>query len=151
MLPDDDLDGELGTLDVVAMDELRSAFRGLDGLIEAAGFQDPADPSVVHVYFQDGIGDATDCRFDIRWYRRGYYSIHHTDSIDRNFRWDFHPKVGGPDKHFHPPPDAPSQAVEPSCLTADQPPVVARVVHNLWRRAYDNGETSQLNSQHGDL
>ena len=66
MLPEDDLDGNLGTLDVVAMDEVRSAFRGLDGLIEAAGFRNPADPRVVHVYFEDGIGDATDCRFDIR-------------------------------------------------------------------------------------
>lgn len=151
MVPDDDLDGELGTLDVIAMDEVRAAFTGLDGLIEGVGFQHPADPRMVHVYFADGIGVATDCRLDIRWYRNGYYSVHHTDSIERNFRWDYHPKVGAPDKHFHPPPDAPSEDVERSCLTAEQPPVVARAVHKLWRRAYDCGSTSQLNSAKGDL
>lgn len=149
MLPDEDLDGELGTLDVVAMDEVRSAFTGHDGLIEAAGFPNPADPSVVYVYLTDGIGDATDCRFDIRWYRRGYYSVHHTDSIGRNFRWDHHPKVDTPDKHFHPPPDASSGDAEPSSITAEQPPVVARAVHKLWRRAYDTGSTSRVNSAEG--
>lgn len=151
MVPDDDLDGELGTLDVVAMDEIRSAFTGLDGLIEAAGFQNPADPEMVHVYFSDGIGEATDCRFDIRWYGNGYYSVHHTDSIERNFRWDYHPKVGAPDEHFHPPPDAPSGDPEPSCLTAEEPPVVARAVHKLWRRSYDTGNTTELNSTEGNL
>lgn len=151
MIPGDDVDGELGTLDVVAMDEIRSAFTGLDGLIDEAGFQDPVDPKEVHVYFSDGIGDATDCRLDIRWYRKGYYSIHHTDSVDRNFRWDYHPKDGAPDAHFHPPPDAPSRDVEPSCITAGEPPVVARVVHKLWRRAYDTSSIGRLNSAEGDL
>ena len=151
MVFDDDLDGDLGTLDVVAMDEVRAAFTGLDGLIERAGFKDLADPTVVHVYLSDGIGEATDCRFDIRWYRDGYYSIHHTDSIDRNFRWDYHPKAGAPDRHFHPPPDAPSNDPEPSCITAKEPPVVARVVHKLWRRAYDTDSTERLNSAVGDL
>lgn len=151
MLPDDDLDGDLGALDVVAMDQVRAAFTGLDGLVEAAGFQNLADPETVHVYFSDGIGEATDCRLDVRWYRRGYYSVHHTDSIDRNFRWDYHPKVDAPDKHFHPPPDARSDDVEPSCITAEKPDVVARVVHKLWRRAYDTGETSTLNTAAGDL
>lgn len=151
MLPDADLDGELETLDVVAMDEVRAAFTGLDGLIDAVGFQNPADPDVLYVHFTDGIGDATDCRFDIRWYRKGYYSIHHTDSRQLNFRWDYHPKVGAPEAHFHPPPDATPRDVEPSCLTVEQPPVVARAVHKLWRRAYDTGDTSKLNSAVGDL
>ena len=151
MIPEEDLDGDLGTLDVVAMDEIRAAFTGLDGLIEASGFQNLADPEVVHVYFSDGIGAATDCRFDIRWYRKGYYSVHHTDSIDRNFRWDYHPKVGAPDKHFHPPPDAPSDELEPSCVIAEEPAIVARVVHKLWRRAYDTGDVNGLNSATGDL
>lgn len=151
MLSDDDLDGDLGTVDVTAMDEVRSAFTGLDGLIDAVGFEDLADPEAVYVFFSDGIGEASECRLDVRWYRNGYYSIHHTDSIDRNFRWDYHPKVGVPDKHFHPPPGAPSDGAEPSCLTVEEPPVVARAVHKLWRRAYDTGSTSLLNSSEGDL
>jgi len=151
MLPHDDVDGELGTFDVVAMDRIRSAFTGLDGLIETAGFRNLADPELVRIRFADGIGDATACQFDIRWYRKGYYSIHHTDSIDRNFRWDYHPKADAPDKHFHPPPDAPSDDPKPSCLTVEQPPVVARTVHKLWRRAYDTGDTAKLNVAEGDL
>lgn len=151
MLPDDDLDGELGTLDDIAMDEVRSAFTGLDGLIDGVGFQNLADPGGVHVYFTDGIGDATNCRLDIRWCRRGYNNIHHTDSTDRNFRWEYHPKVGPSDKHFRPSPDAPSKDVEQSCLTAEEPPVVARVVHKLWRRASDTTSTEQLNSATGGL
>lgn len=145
-----DIDGELGTLDPIAMDEIRAAFVGLDGLIDDVGFPNPADPAVVQVTFADGIGDATHCRLDIRWYTWGYYSIHYTDSTDRNFRWDYHPKIGAPDRHFHPPPDAPSADAEPSCLTATQPPVVARTVHKLWRRAYDTGDTDRLNSATGN-
>lgn len=151
MIPDDDLDGELGTLDVIAMDNVRSAFTGLDGLIQEAGFQNLADPDLVQISIADGIGEATHCRFDVWWYRKGYYSIHHTDSVDRNFRWDYHPKAGSPDKHFHPPPDAPSDDPEPSCLTVEQPPVVARAVHKLWRRAYETGNTAKLNVAEGDL
>jgi hypothetical protein len=146
MLPDDDLDGDLRTLDVASMDRIRSAFTGLDGLVENAGFPTLADPEVLKIRFADGIGDAPDGRFDITWYRRGYYSFHYTDSTGRNFRWDHHPKAGAPDGHFHPPPDASSKNPEPSCISAVDPPVVARVVHKLWRRAYDTGSTERLNS-----
>lgn len=151
MNPADDLDGDPGPLDVAAMDEFRSAFAGLDGLIEATGFENPADPRVVCIRLSDGIGEAETCRFDVRWYRAGYYNVHHTDSTGRNFRWDYHPKAGAPDAHFHPPPDAPSHRVEPSCLGAERPPVIARAVHKLWRRAYDTGRTAELNSAKGDL
>ncbi|APX98304.1 hypothetical protein BB347_16215 [Natronorubrum daqingense] len=150
-MADDDIDGELGTLDVTAMDAIRSAMVNLDGLIDAAGFENPANPKVVRVYISDGIGDADSCRFDIRWYRKGYYSFHHSDSVERHFRWDFHPKLGAPDAHFHPPPDAPSPNPEPSCLGAGEPPVIARAVHKLWRRAYDTGETAVLNTAEGKL
>ena len=150
MLPDDDLDGDLGTLDVASMDEIRSAFTGLDGLVEKAGFPALADPRVLKVRFSDGIGDVEDGRFDIKWYRKGYYSFHYTDSTGRDFRWDHHPKAGAPDKHFHPPPDAPSTNPEASCISAVDPPVVARVVHKLWRRAYDTGSTERLNSAERD-
>lgn len=146
-----DVDGDLGTLDVASMDRIRSAFTGLDGLVEAAGFRNLADPAVVEVHFSDGIGEATEARLDVRWYRKGYYSVHHVDSTGRNFRWDHHPKAGAPDRHFHPPPDAPSDDPEPSCLTVEDPAVVARAVHKLWRRAYDTGNTEKLNVAEGDL
>lgn len=151
MLPDDDLDGDLGTLDVASMDDIRSTVTGLDGLVARAGFPNLADPQVLEIHFADGIGDADDGRFDVTWYRKGYYSFHYTDSTGRNFRWDYHPKTGAPDRHFHPPPDAPSDDPEPSCITVTDPSVVARVVHKLWRRAYDTGRREQLNSPEGDL
>ena len=66
MLPDDDLDGDLGTLDVASMDVIRSAFTGLDGLVENAGFPTLADPRVLKVRFSDGVGDAEGGRFDIK-------------------------------------------------------------------------------------
>ena len=46
MLSDDDLDGDLGTLDVVSMDKIRSTFTRLDGFVEEAGFPNLADPKV---------------------------------------------------------------------------------------------------------
>ncbi|MDZ7731606.1 MAG: winged helix-turn-helix domain-containing protein [Natrialbaceae archaeon] len=147
----EDVDGALGPLDVLALEEIRAALTGIDGLIDTVGFQSLVDPEMVQMAIRDGIGEATDCRFDIRWYRGGYYSIHHTDSTGRDFRWDYHPKVGAPDRHFHPPPDAPSDTVEPSCVTATRPAVVARAVHKLWRRAYDTGRLDRLNSASGDL
>jgi hypothetical protein len=80
-----------------------------------------------------------------------YYSVHYTDSTGRDFRWDHHPKVGTPDKHVHPPPDATSTNPEASCVSAVDPPVVAQVVHKSWRRAYDTGSTELINSTEGDL
>lgn len=151
MILDEDLDGDLGTLDVVSLNEIRSTFTGLDGLIDVARFEDPIDPVELQIHFSDGIGSADTCRLDIRWYRKGFYSIHHSDSSDRNFRWDYHPKADAPNKHFHPPSDAPSTDPEPSCITLTEPTLVARAVHKLWRRAYDTGQTAKLNSAEGDL
>lgn len=34
----------------------------VDGLIDAASFENPADPERVCVYFSDGIGEASDAR-----------------------------------------------------------------------------------------
>ena len=48
-------------------------------------------------------------------------------------------------------PGAPSTNPEASCISAVDPPVVARVVHKLWRRAYDTGSTELINSTEGDL
>lgn len=59
MLPDDDLDGDLGTLDVASMDDIRSTVTGLDGLVARAGFPNLADPQVLEIHFADGIDDET--------------------------------------------------------------------------------------------
>lgn len=147
MSVDGDLEGDVGPLDVEAMEQIRNEFLSLDGLVEASetGFDSLLDPTTLTVAVSDGIGDAERCRFDIRWYRSGYYNVHHVDDRDVNYRFDFHPKPDAPDRHFHPPPDAPSDDVEPSCIEVDEPVLVARAIHRLWRRAYESGSLDALN------
>jgi hypothetical protein len=71
---DDDLDGAVGPLDELAMEQIRAEFRPLDTLVERASFDSVLDPTTLTVRFSDGLGDADACRLDIRWYRGGYYS-----------------------------------------------------------------------------
>lgn len=57
-------------------------------------------------------------RLDVRWFEGGEYTVHYLESRreDRwQCRWDRHPKPGGPEAHFHPPPDA-SAGVEDTGL-----------------------------------
>lgn len=123
MFHEDDLDGDVGSPDVRVLKQVSEAFLKLDG-----------------------IGDAEWARFDVRWYRSGCYSFHHIDSEGVNFRWDCHPKDGAPRRHFHPVPDAPSNDAEESCIEEREPKVVARAVHKLWRRAYEEGSLKHLNT-----
>lgn len=139
-------DGDIGRLDVPVMRAIRETMATIDGLVDTAAFDSVLDPTLVAVRFGDGIGDADWCRFDIRWYRTGCYNVHHVDESGRDFRFDNHPKTGVPDRHFHPPPDARSAAAEPSCITVEDHELVVRAVHKLWRRAYDSGDCSKLNT-----
>ncbi|PSQ47733.1 hypothetical protein BRD15_06770 [Halobacteriales archaeon SW_6_65_15] len=147
MFHEDDLDGDVGSPDVRVLKQVSEAFLKLDGLVDEAstGLNDLIDPQELHVHFDDGIGDAEWARFDVRWYRSGCYSFHHIDSEGVNFRWDCHPKDGAPRRHFHPVPDAPSNDAEESCIEEREPKVVARAVHKLWRRAYEEGSLKHLN------
>ncbi|MDQ2056353.1 hypothetical protein [Halobellus sp. H-GB7] len=56
----------------------------------------------------------------------------HTD-IERNVGPidDVAPKPDAPQRHFHRPPEAHSDDVEQSCITATDPMIVARAVHSL--------------------
>ncbi len=147
MLPRDDLDGELGPPDVVAMEQICEVFLSLDGLVDESktGLNDLLNPQELHVHLEDGIGDASWARFDVTWYRSGCYSFHHVDSETVNFRWDCHPKESAPKRHFHPAPNAPSKDAEASCIRVEEPKTVARAVHKLWRRAYDSNTPTNLN------
>lgn len=145
MKPDADIEGEVGPLDDTALEQIREEFTRLDGLVSEAGFDSLLDPTKLVVQFSDGIGDADWCRFDIRWYRTGYYNFHHTDSQDVDFRFDYHPKPDAPTKHFHEPPDALSADPPHSCISVTEPKLVARAVHYLWRRTYDTGSLELLN------
>ena len=147
MLPENDLDGDVGPPDAVAMEQIREAFLGLDGLVDESetGLDDLVDPGELRVRLEDGIGDAEWARFDVTWYRSGCYSFHHVDSEGANFRWDRHPKEGAPKRHFHPAPNAPSNDAEESCIEVREPRTVTRAVHKLWRRVYETGSSADLN------
>ncbi|WP_096391767.1 hypothetical protein [Halopenitus persicus] len=140
-----DIEGNVGPIDDVTLEGIRSVFANLDGLVEEAAFDSRLDPTKLEIRFSDGIGDASWCRFDIRWFQKGYYSFHHTDEQGVNFRFDYHPKPGMPEKHFHSPPEARSANVEQSCITTTEPMLVARAIHSLWRRAYDTKSVELLN------
>lgn len=147
MFHEDDLDGEVGGTDVFALEQIKEAFLTFDALVDksSTGLDDLIDPRELHVHLTDGIGDAEWARFDVKWYRSGCYSVHHTDSNGVDFRWDCHPKDGAPKRHFHPAPDAQSNDAEASCISVEGPELVARAVHKLWRRAYDNESKDDLN------
>lgn len=111
------------------------------------------DPQRLHVDLNDGIGPADSARIDVDWTVVGDYSIHYTDSVGTDFRWDSHPHDGdyvhvpGP-AHFHPPPDASSDPadVEASCIEQTQEELVARAVLKLWRATYHRGSLSGVNA-----
>jgi hypothetical protein len=145
MDPDADIEGEVGPLDDTALEQIREEFTKLDGLVSEAGVDSLLDPTKLVVRFDDGIGDADWCRFDVRWYRMGHYNFHHTDEQEVDFRFDFHPKPDAPDKHFHEPPDARSENPPRSCISVTEPKLVTRAVHHLWRRAYQTDSLELLN------
>lgn len=75
----------------------------------------------------------------------GYYTFHHIDEQDVDFRFGFHPKPDSPDKHFHESPDTPSENPPRSCIVVTRPKLVTRAVHSLWRRAYETDSLELLN------
>lgn len=146
MQPDADLEGPVGELDTTALEQIVETVRRLDGLVDSAGFDSLLDPTEVRITLADGIGDAGWCRFDVRWYQTGYYNIHHTDECNVDFRFDYHPKPGTPDRHFHSPPTASSADPDESCIRVREPKLVIRAVHNAWRRAYETNTLENLNT-----
>lgn len=140
-----DVEGDVGPLDEAALQQIRGVFATADGLVADVGFDSLLDPTKLVVVLEDGVGDADWARFDIRWFQRGSYSVHHTDERGVDFRFDCHPKPDAPETHFHPPPNAAGD-VAPSCITVTEPGLVARAVHRLWRRAYEAGDFDDVNT-----
>ena len=112
---------------------------------------DVAAPTLLQLRFDDGVGEATHARLDVKWTVQDDYTVHYTDSIDRNLRWDVHPH-GFPnpsdERHFHPPPDASNMlnSVEESCIEVTEVVLVSRAVHKLWRSAYERGTFDGVNA-----
>lgn len=134
-----------GPIDASALRAIRDLIVDLEPLAESVFLDDPLNPQTLSVDLEDGVGEASTARIDIRWSLQGNYAAHYTDDEDRNFRFDCHPKPEAPRRHFHPPPDAPSQPVEPSCIAVSELDLVTRAVVQQWRVAYDTGRFNGLN------
>lgn len=134
-----------GPIDAGALSEIRDLFVEAEPLVADTAVDDPLNPQTLSIELSDGIGGATEARFDIRWSTSGHYAFHYTDGSGLNFRFDCHPKPEAPTRHFHPPPDAPSRPVEPLCVVVSELPLVTRAVLERWRDAYDRGTAAGLN------
>lgn len=143
---DEELAGDVGAPDVAGMEIVRDVFLRNEPLVAEAGFDSVLRPREVRLAFDDGIGDASDARIDVSWYTSGAYSFHYTDSAGVDWRFDRHPNPHSPEKHFHAPPDAKSHDAEPSCITVEEPRLVALAVLKLWRRTYETESLAHLNT-----
>lgn len=144
--PDEAVAGDVGAPDVEGMEIVRDTVLRTEPLVETAAFDSVLSPREVRLVLSDGIGDADRARIDVTWYASDAYSIHYTDSADVNWRFDRHPNSHSPEKHFHEPPHASGHDAVPSCIGVEEPRLVALAVAKLWRRAYEDGSTSRLNT-----
>lgn len=142
----DRLTGDIGAPDASDMRLIRNLFLADETLVETATFDSVLHPEELRIRFTDGIGDAEWCRLDCTWYTSGAYRFHYVDSEGTNWRFDRHPNTHSPDKHFHEPPNGTAQATQPSCITVEEPRLVARAVLKLWRRAYATGSFTEPNT-----
>ena len=145
-IPPAERTADLGTPDTTTMRSIRDLFVGAEPLVETAAFDSVLDPQEIQIAFTDGVDGADWCRLDVTWYTTSAYRFHHVDSEGVNWRFDRHPNPHSPDRHFHPPPDAPAQSAADSCIRVEEPRLVARAVLKLWRRAYETGTHSTLNT-----
>ena len=145
-IPAGELTGDVGPPDVPIMRAIRRVFQRDEPLVDDASFDNVLQPQELQLQFRDGIGTAETCRLDITWFRSGAYRFHYSDSADRHWRFDRHPNPHSPERHFHPPPDAPAHTAAGSCIEVVEPALVARAVHQLWRRAYETESLANLNT-----
>ena len=134
-----------GPIDAGALREIQNLFTEQEPLVEAAALDDPLNPQMLSADLADGVGEAATARIDVRWSLTGNYAAHYTDDQEQNFRFDCHLKPDAPRRHFHPPPDAPSRPVEPSCITVSEVDLVTRAILQRWRYAYTHGTFEGIN------
>ncbi|ESS08887.1 MAG: hypothetical protein A07HN63_01094 [uncultured archaeon A07HN63] len=144
-LQPDELAEGFGPIDAGALRKIRDVFVAQEPLVQEASLDNPLNPQTLSVELSDGVGNASTARIDVRWSLTGNYAFHYTDDRDRNFRFDCHPKPGASRRHFHPPPDAPSRPVEPSCITVSEIRVVTRAILHRWRYVYANDSFDGIN------
>jgi hypothetical protein len=137
--------GEFGPIYLPALHRVRNLWLDVEPLVEKTYYNDIVSPTELHIELADGLGTATDSRFEIQWSELDMFSFHYTDSDDVNWRFDRHPNTHSPETHFHPPPDASTDAAEPSCIEVEEVSLVTRAVYVMWRAAYDHDDLKRLN------
>ena len=143
-IPEEELEGDIGTPDVDVMTDIRDLFLDEEPLVEDYSWNDPIYKRELHIHFSEGI-DADWSRLDVTWYTSGAYKFHYVDENGQNWRFDRHPNDHSDEKHFHEPPGADTRAAVSSCIQVEEPVLVARAVMKLWRRAMMMGSFDQLN------
>lgn len=145
-IPQEELDGDIGRPDVGVMADIRDMIIQEEPLASSFAWNDPVHRRQLYIEFSEGIGDVDWSRLDVTWYTAGAYKFHYVDEHDNNWRFDRHPNPHSPEKHFHEPPDADSNAAVRSCISVEEPRLVARAVLKLWRRAVMSGSFDELNT-----
>ncbi len=143
-IPEEEITGDLGKPAIDAMVAIRDLFIAEEPLFLEYEWNDSLNKRELRLAFSDGI-DAASCRLDVTWYTSGAYKFHYSDVNEHHWRFDRHPNDHSAEKHFHVPPDAKSDAAIPSCITVEEPRLVARAVHKLWRRAIKEDSFDHLN------
>ena len=128
-----------------ALYRIRDRFERHEPPVERTELDSVAAPTTLSVRLSDGL--QTPGRFEIRWSDRGYYGVHYREpDAGVECRFDRHPKHGTPEGHFHPPPDAPSDTVPPSCIEEGLPDLVALAVLAALCHAHERGDLSAIES-----
>lgn len=146
-ISEEELSEDLGKPAVDAMIDIRNLFITEEPLVTGYEWNDSLNKREIRITFSDGI-DADWSRLDVSWYTSRAYKFHYGDSNDSHWRFDRHPNTHSPEKHFHRPPDANATEAEPSCITVEEPLLVARAVHQLWRRAINQASFELVNVAH---
>ena len=141
-----DRDGhEFEPIDPDSLRRIREVFRRHEPLVDSIEIDSPARPRTLSAALS--VGFDSPGRFDVRWSRREYYSYHYQEPDDGlAVRFDRHPNPYSPETHFHPPPDAPTDRAEPSCIEVALPELMTLAVLEAWRHALDRGDVSLVNT-----
>lgn len=127
----DDISGPVGPVEYPILQQIRDLFLEEEPLVESTTFDDLVNPTELIVEFSTGVDSPG--RMEITWWKRGAYRYHYTEPDGVDFRFDYHPKDGAPNAHFHPPPDA-GKAESSFHAGVTQPQIVTRAVITRWRQ-----------------
>lgn len=134
---------DTGTPDIRLLSTVRTTAENYEPLVTDVRFDNPLDPETLHLYTDAGIRAETG-RFDVTWTTKHYYRYHYTEGPAFNYRYDRHPRVDLPEKHFHEPPTARHDDAVQSCIEVETVRLVTLAVLQLWRETVESGDIAQL-------